>query len=60
MNQPENQPNSDKNESGVESDPKVANSRASEDDDGAYVGRTGSDDDFDAEESGAEARSQQS
>lgn len=58
MNQPENQPNSDKNESGVESDPKVASSRASSDDDGAYVGRTGSDDD--AQESGAEARSQQS
>lgn len=52
------QPNSDKSESGVESDPKVAGSRASSDEDGDYVGRTGSDDDIDAEESGAEARSQ--
>lgn len=51
------QPNSDKSESGVESDPKVASSRANEGEDGGYVGRTTSDDDFDAEESGAEARS---
>jgi hypothetical protein len=50
----------DKSESDVESDPKVAASRAGKqdgDDDGSYVGRTGSDDDFDAGESGAEARS---
>lgn len=54
------QPNSDKSESGVEPDPKVASSRASGNDDGDYVGRIGSDDDFDAQESGAEARSQES
>ncbi|MDZ4328808.1 MAG: hypothetical protein U1A73_27905 [Pseudomonas sp.] len=60
MNEPENQPNTGTNESGVESDSKVASSRASQDDEGTYVGRTGSDDDFDAEESGAEARSQDS
>ena len=53
------QPSSDKSESDVESDPKVATSRASENDDGDYVGRTGADDDFDAEESGAEARAKE-
>jgi hypothetical protein len=49
----------DKSESDVDSDPKVAASRAGKqgEDDGTYVGRTGSDDDFDAGESGAEARS---
>ncbi len=53
------QPNSDKSESDVESDPKVASSRAGTEDDGNYVGRTGADDDFDAdEESGAEARAE--
>jgi len=51
-------PNADRSESDVESDPKVASSRAGTDDDGDYVGRTGADDDFDAEESGAEAHSQ--
>jgi hypothetical protein len=51
-------PNADRSESDVESDPKVASSRVGTDDDGDYVGRTGADDDFDAEESGAEARSQ--
>ncbi|HEY9264646.1 MAG TPA: hypothetical protein VIQ11_08595 [Mycobacterium sp.] len=51
------QPNADKSEPDVDADPKVAGSRASSDDDGDYVGRTGSDDDIDAEESGAEARS---
>ncbi|MGE0221261.1 hypothetical protein [Mycolicibacterium sp.] len=50
-------PRSDKAESDVESDPKVAGSRASSEDDGDYVGRASSDDDFDAGESGAEARS---
>ncbi|MDT5338906.1 MAG: hypothetical protein QOD90_4411 [Mycobacterium sp.] len=52
---------SDKSESDVESDPKVATSRAGKhgEGDGSYVGRTGSDDDFDAGESGAEARTQQ-
>lgn len=56
-------PQSEKAESDVEPDPKVAGSRASEDDDdqsdGPYVGRTGADDDIDTEESGAEARAQQ-
>ena len=50
------QPNTDKSETDVESDPKVASSRAGRNDDGDYVGRTGADDDFDAAESGAEAR----
>ncbi|MBX7450844.1 hypothetical protein GR927_22910 [Mycolicibacterium sp. 3033] len=56
-------PESEKAESDVEPDPKVAGSRASEDDDdqadGPYVGRAGSDDDIDTEESGAEARARQ-
>ena len=47
----------DKSETDVETDDKVAGSRAGSDDDGAYVGRTGSDDAIDAGESGAEARS---
>ncbi len=55
-------PREEKAESDVEVDPKVAGSRASEDDsdeaEGPYVGRAGSDDDIDTEESGAEARSQ--
>ncbi|UXA17099.1 hypothetical protein [Mycobacterium sp. SMC-4] len=53
-------PRSEKAESDVESDPNVAGSRVDEDgenpDSGPYVGRIGSDDDIDAEESGAEAR----
>ncbi|GAA2546632.1 hypothetical protein [Mycolicibacterium diernhoferi] len=50
-------PESDsKNESDVEDDPKVAASRAGENEDGSYVGRASSDDDFDAGETGAEAR----
>jgi hypothetical protein len=49
----------DKSESDVESDPKVAASRAGKggDEDGSYVGQSNSDDDFDAGETGAEARS---
>jgi hypothetical protein len=52
----------DKSESDVESDPKVAASRAGKhgEEDGSYVGQSNSDDDFDAGETGAEARSQQS
>ncbi|CAN3130483.1 hypothetical protein ACNUDN_21375 [Mycobacterium sp. smrl_JER01] len=56
-------PRGDKAESDIEPDPKVAGSRASDDEgeqdtpSGPYVGRSGSDDDFDAGESGAEARS---
>lgn len=54
-------PHYEKAESDVEADPKVAGSRASEGDDdpadGPYVGRSSSDDNFDAGESGAEARS---
>lgn len=59
-------PQSEKAESDVEPDSKVAGSRASGDDDeqdsasGPYVGRSSSDDDFDAGESGAEARSDDS
>lgn len=40
----------------VAGDPNVATSRASDDCDGAYVGRTTPDDAIDTEESGAEAR----
>jgi hypothetical protein len=50
----------DKSEEDVGSDHTVASSRAgkdADDDDGAYVGRTGSDDAMDVGESGAEARS---
>ncbi|MCW2687615.1 MAG: hypothetical protein JWR37_2505 [Mycobacterium sp.] len=57
------EPPDEKGESDVESDPKVAGSRAGKedcDDDGTYVGRTGSDDAFDVGESGAEARSERS
>lgn len=45
-------------EEDVNDDDHVAASRAggSSDDDGSYVGRTGSDDALDTEESGAEAR----
>ena len=50
-------PRSDKAEDDIEPDRHVAGSRASEDDDGDYVGRASSDEDFDSEESGAEARS---
>ena len=53
-------PDNDKSEPDVESDPKVASSRANEEDDGNYVGRASGDEDFDTEESGAEARSSDS
>ncbi|BDB45451.1 MULTISPECIES: hypothetical protein [Mycobacterium] len=46
-----------KAESDVEADEHTANSRAGRGDDGEYVGRTAADDDFDAGETGAEARS---
>jgi hypothetical protein len=46
----------DKGEADVSNDPHVAGSRADQDENGSYVGRTGSDDDFDAGETGAEAR----
>ena len=45
-----------KGESDVENDSHVAGSRADQDENGSYVGRTASDDDFDAGETGAEAR----
>ncbi len=50
----------DRSESDVESDPKVVASRAGKhgDGDGSSVGQSNSDDDFDAGETGAEARSQ--
>ncbi|CAJ1586672.1 hypothetical protein [[Mycobacterium] wendilense] len=50
-------PENRESETDVEPDPKVAPSRAGKDDDGAYVGRASSDDDFDSGETGAEARS---
>src|SRR6478736_2819193 len=43
-------------ESDVEDDEHVAMSRAGRENDGDYVGRTAADDDFDAGETGAEAR----
>jgi hypothetical protein len=46
----------DKGEADVNDDPHVAGSRADSDENGSYVGRTASDDDFDAGETGAEAR----
>ncbi len=52
------QPDPEESESDVESDPKVASSRAGRGEDSNYVGRTGADDDIDTEVSGAEARSQ--
>jgi hypothetical protein len=56
-------PHGEKSEPDVDDDPKVAGSRASKDEggkgsaSGPYVGRASGDDDFDTEESGAEARS---
>lgn len=47
-----------KSEDDVEDDPGVAASRASGNEDGSYVGRASSDDDFGSEESGAEARAE--
>jgi hypothetical protein len=43
-------------ETDIERDPHVAGSRADGDEDGSYVGRKASDDDFDAGQTGAEAR----
>jgi hypothetical protein len=48
-----------KSESDVEPETHEARSRASGDEDGSYVGAAGSDDSFDAGETGAEARSEQ-
>jgi hypothetical protein len=48
-----------KAESDVERERHEARSRAGKDGDGSYVGAAGSDDSFDAGETGAEARSQQ-
>jgi len=53
-------PEADRSEDDVEPDPHVASSRGADDDDGSYVGRASSDDDFDSEISGAEARSDDS
>jgi hypothetical protein len=50
----------EESEEDVGSDPTVATSRSSKDDDGSYVGEASGDDSFDAGETGAEARSQQS
>ncbi|WP_172826641.1 hypothetical protein [Mycobacterium sp. 1423905.2] len=49
---------SDQTESDVEAEHHESRSRASRDEDGAYVGRKSGDDDFDAGMTGAEARSQ--
>lgn len=46
----------EKAESDVDADRHVAGSRAGTEDDGSYVGRASSDDDFDSGETGAEAR----
>jgi hypothetical protein len=50
----------DKSEHDVDTDDKVAGSRAGKegDEDGTYVGETASDDSIDAGETGAEARSE--
>jgi hypothetical protein len=49
-----------KSEEDVNTDDKVAGSRAGKDgDDGSYVGESSSDDSIDAGETGAEARSQE-
>jgi hypothetical protein len=49
-----------KAESDVESDPKVAGSRADLDgNDGSYLGRASADDDFDSGATGAEVHSQE-
>ena len=54
------EPTGHKAESDVEPEAHETRSRASAgEDDGTYVGRTNPDDDFDAGETGAEARSQQ-
>ncbi|WP_172827299.1 hypothetical protein [Mycobacterium asiaticum] len=53
-------PKPEKAESDVESEDHQSRSRAGRADDGDYVGRTAADDDFDAGETGAEARSQDS
>lgn len=50
-------PGSQKNEEDVDNDPHVAAAREDSGEDGSYVGRASGDDDFDAGESGAEARS---
>ncbi len=60
MNSPDD--DDQKSETDVDSDDKVASSRAGKDsdgDDGTYVGRTFSDDALDDEQTGAEARAQQ-
>lgn len=51
-------PRPEKAESDVESEDHESRSRPGRESDGDYVGRTASDDDFDAGETGAEARSQ--
>ena len=50
-------PRNEKAEEDVETDPHVAGSRDSGDDD-TYVGRRSSDEDFDAGETGAERRAE--
>lgn len=54
MSGPSGDKSDDKSETDVDDDEKVAGSRAG----GRYVGRTTSDDAFDAGETGAEARSE--
>lgn len=49
-----------KAEQDVAADEHVADSRTGRENDGEYVGRTAADDDFDAGETGAEARSKDS
>lgn len=50
-------PGPEKSEEDVDKDPHVAAAREDTGEDGSYVGRASGDDDFDAEETGAEARS---
>ena len=51
-------PEHEKAEADIEPDPHVAGSRAARGEDGSYVGRASSDDDFDSGETGAEARNE--
>ena len=50
----------EKSESDIDPDPNVAGSRANDDDDGEYVGRTNPQFDSEDQQSGAEARSEAS
>ena len=54
----EHRAHEEKAESDIEADPKVAGSRADDEEDGSYVGRTNPQFDAETQESGAEARAE--